>query len=85
MIIGSAIMGHDDVMVWLPPPARHHHVINHMVDVLGHPIPINGQQGFLDDEKGFVDRIEAVDIVLHVSKQVKKLKWPPNLYSEDLW
>ena len=85
MIIGAAVMGYDGVVVYLPPPARHHTIMHHMVDELKHPIPINGEEGFIDSELGFVNRTQAADIALHESKQIEKLNWPPYLYSEDLW
>ena len=84
MIIGAAVIGYDGVVVWLPPPARHHTIMRHMVDDLKHPIPINGKQGFIDNEIGFVDRIRAAACAINCG-QIDKLNWPPYLYSEDLW
>jgi len=67
----------------LPRPARHHNVINELAE-RGHAIPINGEQGFIDDQRGFVTRLEAAQIAL-AQGQIKKLQWPPELFSEDLW
>lgn len=67
----------------LPPPARHHDLIRMLAD-LGHTIPITGEQGFIDDQAGFVDRLEAAHIALLLG-QVAALRWPPHLFSEDLW
>lgn len=85
MITHAAVLGPDGEPVFLAPPARHHDIINHMVDVLCHPIPIIGRQGFMDDRRGFVGRLQAADIARFESHQITDLKWPPNLYSEDLW
>jgi hypothetical protein len=41
-------------------------------------------QGFVTDEGRFVDRLEGAAIAL-AAGQIAALKWPPDLYSEDLW
>ena len=68
----------------LPRPRRHHDIINYLAEVERLPIPINGEQGFIDSELGFVDRNIAGEIAVK-SGQIKELKWPPSLFSEDLW
>lgn len=82
MIIAAAIRTEQDTYE-LPPPARHHDVMYEMV-MRGHAVPITGEQGFIDDQRGFVTRWKAAQIAL-TQKQIKKLRWPPELYSEDLW
>ena len=63
---------------------RHHNVIADMVNTHKLPIPIKGEQGFVDENGKFLDRLEGADLALK-SGQIQKLSWPPNLYSEDLW
>lgn len=41
-------------------------------------------QGFVDEDNKFYTRAEAATDVLD-SGQIKELKWPPLLYSEDLY
>mgnify|MGYP006914158691 FL=1 len=41
-------------------------------------------QGFITEDGQFVDRIDGATLAIQ-SGQIQKLKWPPNLYSEDLY
>lgn len=41
-------------------------------------------QGFILDDGTYVDRIQGAGLAIQYG-QIKKLNWPPNLYSEDLW
>jgi hypothetical protein len=41
-------------------------------------------QGFYTSAGRFVDRVEAVEIA-KAAGQITEPKWPPQLYSEDLW
>ena len=82
MIIAVAIRTEQDTYE-LPRPARHHDLIHELVE-WGHVIPITGEQGFIDDQQGFVTREEAAQIAL-AQGQVKSLHAPPSLFSEDLW
>lgn len=41
-------------------------------------------QGFLNSDGKFLDRIEAAKEALDCG-QITELKWPPKLYSEDLY
>ena len=80
MIVAAACVI-DNIIHSLPRPARHHTIL--------HQYPLNkgyvhGEQGFLDDKLGFVDRKKAGEIAIKEG-QIKKLNWPPDLYSEDLW
>lgn len=63
---------------------RHHNIIFEMVTKYLIPKPITGDQGFVLEDGTYVDRIEGARISLE-SGQIKKLQWPPRLYSEDLW
>jgi len=66
-----------DIIYSIPKPYRH----NTLVQLI---YPIKGTQGFLLSDGTFVDRIFAGKLAIYTG-QIKKLKWPPNLYSEDLW
>lgn len=73
----------------LPPPARHHTILNFMATVMNIEVidvhPVN--QGFLTSQGRFVNRTEAFYIadrnrqIRHKSGNQDK----PVLYSEDLW
>jgi len=78
MIIAAAILL-DGVVYSLSKPARHSDIIK----FIGRKVAYE-TQGFLTTENKFVDRIEGAKIAIE-SGQISKLKWPPNLYSEDLW
>lgn len=70
-----------DGIVSLPPPYRHHHVIQRHHSTTG----ISGsglRQGFLTNTGRFVDRTEAAKIA-HTAGQIAEPK--PWLFSEDLW
>ena len=79
----AAIKDSDGKVHTLPRPARHHTIIHSIYDTR-HPMGPDDVQGFILDDDTFVDRIEGARVALE-SKQIDKLKWPPNLYSEDLW
>lgn len=78
---------------FLARPARHHNVIEFMVDNLQIP---NGKvatakQGFMDDQYGFINRKGALNIVKNQPHRHKR-RFPDEdlgrggeLYSEDLW
>lgn len=68
----------------LPAPARHHDIIKYCADELKLPQPILGEQGFMDDTGRFLMR-KAASRIAKEAGQIEKLKWPPYLYSEDLW
>lgn len=82
-IVAAAVLDHAGAPVSLPPPARHHNILRFMVD-RGDPTPIVGRQGFMTNTGEFVDRETAGHIAI-IAGQIERLKWPPNLYSEDLW
>ncbi|MEO5366974.1 MAG: hypothetical protein H7831_11640 [Magnetococcus sp. WYHC-3] len=73
----------DGVIHTIEKPARHFSIIQKLVGK-GYEKPIQGNQGFVTSEGRFVDRVEGAKIAVK-SGQIKKLKWPPKLYSEDLW
>jgi hypothetical protein len=64
---------------------RHHNVIHEMVTkYLIRKPTIDNEQGFVLEDGTYVDRIEGARIAIE-SGQIRKLQWPPKLYSEDLW
>lgn len=73
----------------LPPPARHHTILNFMATTMGidtkqvHPV----NQGFLTSTGRFVNRSEAYYIAWNQKQILSKTgnKDVPTLYSEDLW
>lgn len=74
-------------MIWsLPSPARHHTILHAMsafgIDAIKHGHP--DAQGFLTSTGRYVGRREAARIA-YEAEQIEKTKWPPDLYSEDLW
>jgi len=84
MIIGVAIKDGDGRVYSLPEPYRHSHVIGVMARICKLKIPIIGEQGFITDDGIFLGREEAAVYALQ-NKQIEKLSWGPELYSEDLW
>jgi len=68
----------------LPKPYRHHHIIRMMVEICGIPEPIRDEQGFMSNVGEFFTREEAAELAL-LNGQIKKLKTPPKLFSEDIW
>ena len=81
--IVSAALNVDGLIISLPPPARHHDLIHPYFNLTGHQIG-PGEQGFLASDGRFVDRRTATSIAVRAG-QVENPKWPPDLYSEDLW
>lgn len=74
-------------MIWsLPSPARHHTVLHAIsafgIDAIEHGHP--DAQGFMTSTGRYVGRREATHIAV-VAGQIDEPKWPPDLYSEDLW
>lgn len=76
-----------DGQLWaLPAPARHHHALLAIESV--HPDKAieayPETQGFVTNTGRWVDRTEGAAIAI-AAGQIEALKWPPYLYSEDLW
>lgn len=67
-----------------PIPARHHTLIHAAYDMGIRKKFTSDDQGFLDNYGQFVGRREAGEIAVS-SGQIKALRWPPFLYSEDLF
>lgn len=81
-IIAAAIIK-NGVVYFVPPPGRHHDVINKIAKHINRNVGSRGQ-GFLTSTFELVGRLEAADIAL-MSNQIENPKWGPLLYSEDLW
>ena len=82
MIEGVAIK-YKGTLYDLPRPNRHCHVIAMIARETGDR-PISGEQGFVDGDGKFLDRIVGAAYAIDCG-QIEKLNWPPRLYSEDLW
>lgn len=72
----------------LPPPARHHTILNFMATIMEidarQVAPSN--QGFLSNKGRFLNRTEAFYIAQREGQIIKKTGGnAPALYSEDLW
>jgi hypothetical protein len=80
--IVAAALRKGELVFSLPRPARHGHIGKQMaeqgIDA------ITPDQGFLTSEGRYVDRLTAVTIAIEAG-QIDAPKWPPDLYSEDLW
>lgn len=68
----------------LPRPARHHDIAHKLYEERGHALLEHDEQGFVLEDSTFVGREEAADYAVETG-QIEKPKWPPDLYSEDLW
>ena len=86
--IVAAALCIDGITLSMPPPARHHHLIQHVTihwfkeDVRRTVVP--DQQGFLTNTGRFVMRREAARIAIEAG-QITDTKYYGGLYSEDLW
>lgn len=87
-IIGVAIK-HGDLVIGLPKPKRHHHVLRYMIDELGITPPVGHQhgnegQGFYLNDGTYLNRGQARWHALD-NGQVEKTDHAYELFSEDLW
>jgi hypothetical protein len=82
-IVAAAYL-HSGKVWWLPPPNRHHHILLEIYHETGDIVRDPALQGFITTTGRFVTRKEAAQIVVE-SGQIKEPKWPPVLFSEDLW
>lgn len=87
--IVSAAVRNNGIIHSMPAPARHHqivHAMNGEREAQGLLLLAHGEQGFLDSNGNFLDRVTAAKVA-KFWEQIKgrSLIAPPNLYSEDLW
>lgn len=68
----------------LPRPKRHGDIMRSIGAAGLNYIVGPEEQGFLTSTGRFVKRVEAGEIAL-AAKQIERLNYPPQLYSEDLW
>ena len=80
----AAIRDGAGVVHTLPRPARHHNIAHKLYEERGHALLEDDVQGFVLEDSSFIDRVSAGKVAVETG-QIEKLKWPPNLYSEDLW
>lgn len=84
MIVAVAVRYRDGLVISLPRPNRHCHILNTIFELeLGIP-KIGREQGFLTSEGNFVDRVTAGKIALQCG-QIKEMALKDELISEDLW
>jgi hypothetical protein len=70
--------------IWtLPAPARHYDVKQHMARFRTAIAP-DSLDGYVTSTGRFVHRLQAADIAIEAG-QVRELKNPPHLFSDDLW
>lgn len=83
--VACAAIVDGDFVYYLPRPARHHDVINYMVETYHLPIPIEGEQGFILTDSTFVGRAVA-KMIADSSKQILEGSLEhPLLFSENVW
>ena len=85
LTVESAAILLDGKVYSVPRPGRHHDVIRLMRDQ-GVTEPQTGawEQGFVLSDGRFARRKPA-GLIAKKAGQIVALKWPPSLYSEDLW
>lgn len=84
-IIAAAI--YHGATISLPPPARHHTILESMHLTMGIDVKKVGpeNQGFLTSKGRFVNRVEAYHIAWRESQMIRQTGSAPELFSEDLW
>ena len=73
----------DGWLYTLPAPARHHHIIGHVIDV-HRKASLHAEQGFLLDDGRFARR-NAAEFVARQNGQITGRLMGSVLTSEDLW
>lgn len=83
LIVGVAVKYRG--AIWqLPKPARHHHVLWALDQVIPGAAIHAHEQGFIDETGRFVGRIGARQMAID-SGQCPKPSHSSDLFSEDLW
>lgn len=85
VITGVAILTDKGVMIALPRPHRHHHIFA-LAAFLGMDLN-DGTQGFVTDKGVFVNRRQAMNLVVARGQKNRRSGNPDTieLYSEDVW
>ena len=86
--VAAAVKTDDGVIHFMPAPHRHHHTV-HALNAVNKPedspiILASGNQGFVMSDGTFATREDAGRAAVRAGL-IKALRWPPKLYSEDLW
>lgn len=85
MKVVAAAIRYQGTVFSVPAPGRHHDVIRKIREELNLTAPVScDDSGFLLSDGTYVHRRDAGKIAIEAG-QIQKLKWPPDLYSEDLW
>lgn len=84
--IVAAAVKRDGIIYTMPPPARHHTIMQAVDKNHGqHHLPfLPDEQGFLTSTGRFMGRIGAAAMAKD-NGQITATKWGQELYSEDLW
>lgn len=56
-----------------------------MADVLNHPIPIMGLQGFVTENNIFLDRVQAKIVAVNHNQLLPRASKGNELFSECVW
>lgn len=81
----AAIKYEDTGVLFLPAPARHHHIIWARLLIDGRSTHGNAEQGFITTSGRFVNRADALRIAAARGQIEHKHGNPGELYSEDMW
>lgn len=86
-IIAAAIR-YDGNIYTLPPPNRHHHIINHIVKLTGvnYIDTHHDDEGFIDENNNYLTRRQALVSAI-VNNQILDMNkiYAQELCSENLW
>lgn len=86
-IIAAAIRYGDDIYT-LPPPNRHHHIINHIVKLTGvnYIEYLPDDEGFIDENNNYLTRQQAL-VSAMINNQILDMNkiYAQELCSENLW
>jgi hypothetical protein len=80
--VAAAVKTDDGVIHFLPAPHRHHHTL-HALNA-SQTISAKNVQGFVLSDGTFATREDAGRAAVQ-SGLITALRYPPKLYSEDLW
>ena len=87
-IVAAAVRMENGMVVSLPAPARHHHVMTRIVEMFGVPMgEIQGRKdsGFITDTGRYVTRKKARSIAEVANQILDENAKQDILFSEDVW
>ena len=84
-MIAAAAIKYGDLIVSMPRPNRHHHIIHKMFHQFAIRTGSNGEQGFITDKGEFVNREEGLHIAKSNAQIIHKFGSSCCLFSEDMW